>query len=130
MTDKDREWTEKILDKAVAQQSELIKLQFVNFWDKLDAIHDEVKKTNGTVREHTKTIQELKEAETKHIVNCPQKKDMNELRDKMVIIEKMEVGRQAVSKFTWKQVGWIGTIAGIVLTLLTIIINLMNIKIV
>jgi tetrahydromethanopterin S-methyltransferase subunit G len=130
MTDKDREWTEKMLDKAVAQQSALIKLQFANFWDKLDAIHNEVKKTNGTVREHDKLIRELKEAEPMHVINCPQKKDMNELRDKLTNIEKIEVGREAVQKFTWKQVGWIGAIAGLVLTVLTIIINLMNIKIV
>jgi tetrahydromethanopterin S-methyltransferase subunit G len=126
MTDKDREWTEKMLDKAVAQQSELIKLQFVNFWDKLDAIHDEVKKTNGTVREHTKTIQELKEAETKHIVNCPQKKDMNDLRDKLTNIEKIEVGREAVSKFSWKQVTGLGIVAGIVFGLFRILLDLLK----
>jgi hypothetical protein len=126
MTDKDREWTEKILDKAVAQQSELIKLQFVNFWDKLDAIHDEVKKTNGTVREHTKTIQELKEAETKHIINCPQKKDMDSLKEKLVNIEKIEVGREAVSKFSWKQVTGLGIVAGIVFGLFRILLDLLK----
>jgi mannose/fructose/N-acetylgalactosamine-specific phosphotransferase system component IIB len=126
MTDKDREWTEKMLDKAVAQQSELIKLQFVNFWDKLDAIHDEVKKTNGTVREHTKTIQELKEAETKHIINCPQKKDMDSLKEKLVNIEKIEVGREAVSKFSWKQVTGLGIVAGIVFGLFRILLDLLK----
>ncbi len=126
MTEKDRELTEKMLDKAVAQQSELIKLQFANMWDKLDSIHNEVKKTNGTVRDHTKAIQELKEAESKHVVNCPQKKDMDSLRDKLTNIEKMEVGREAVSKFSWKQLTGMGIVAGIVFGILKFVLDLIK----
>lgn len=126
MTEKDRELTEKMLDKAVAQQSELIKLQFANMWDKLDSIHNEVKKTNGTVRDHTKAIQELKENETKHVVNCPQKKDMDSLRDKLTNIEKMEVGREAVSKFSWKQLTGMGIVAGIVFGILKFVLDLIK----
>ena len=127
MTEKDRELTEKMLDKAISQQSELIKLQFENVFNKLDSIHEEVKKTNGTVRDHTKLIQELKESEIKHVVNCPQKKEIDEINKKVGNIEKIEVTRDAIKKFTWRQVTWIGAVAGIVLTVLTIISNLVGV---
>lgn len=127
MTEKDREYTEKILDKAINQQSEVIKLQFQNVFDKLDSIHEEVKKTNGTVREHTKLIQELKEAEITHTIKCPQKVQIEEIKKTVNNIQRIEVTRQAIKRFTWKQVTWIGAVAGVILTVLTIISNLVGI---
>ena len=115
--------TEKMLDKAIEQQSQLIKLQFENMWDKLDSIHDEVKKTNGTVREHSRMIQELKETETKHVLNCPQKKDIETINKKLTTIEMMEVGREAVQKFTSNQLTGIGIVAGIVFGFLKFLLD-------
>jgi len=127
MQEKDRELTERMLDKAISQQSQLIELQFKNLFDKLDSIYTEVKKTNGTVREHSRLIQELKDSDSKHTINCPNSLEIKELNNKVVTLEKMEVGREAVSKFTWKQVTWIGAVAGTILTLLTILINLIGV---
>ena len=123
MIENDRKIVENLLDKALNQQSELFKLQFQNLFDKLDSIHSEVKKTNGTVREHTSLIQQLKESEVKHAVNCPQKKEIGEIKTKVSNIEMIEVSRNAVSKFTWKQLTAIGIIVGIVFTILNFIFN-------
>lgn len=126
MEEKDRELTEKILDKAISQQSELIRLQFQNLFDKLDTIDKKVTLTNGTVLEHSKLIQELKDADTKHVLNCPNSVDIEALRKQVATLEKIEIAKEAVNKFTWKQVTGIGIIAGTVLSIITLILNFLE----
>jgi len=123
MIEKDRELTEKMLDKAINQQSAVIKLQFENLFQKLDSIYDEVKKTNGTVREHSRLIQELKESEAAHILKCPQTREIHEINNKITTLEKMEVGRKAVSEFNWKQVTVSVAIAAVLVSIIQLIIK-------
>jgi len=85
-----------------------------------DVINAKVTVTNGKVAEHEKVIGQMIKDEISHFNKCPN-------TDKIITLEKMEVGRKAVSNFTWKQVTWIGAVAGTILTLLTILINLIGI---
>jgi threonine aldolase len=83
---------------------------------KLDAIKAETSKTNGKVAEHEKLIRELLNSDSKHLAKCPN-------TEKIITLEKMEIGRKAISSFTWKQVTLGGIIAGLIISLLQILIK-------
>jgi tetrahydromethanopterin S-methyltransferase subunit G len=80
-------------------------------------------KTNGKVAEHEKEIYLLKESNATHMIKCPQTKEIHEINQKITTLEKMEVGREAVQKFTWKQLTGIGIVAGIVFGFLKFVID-------
>lgn len=83
---------------------------------KLDNIEKQTTKTNGRVTANETEIQKLKEVNIGHVMNCPN-------TAKIATLEQMEFGRKAVSSFSWKQIGLIGAIAGLVLSLLTFLLK-------
>lgn len=132
MNQKDRELVENLLEKSISQQSKLFEEQFkgVNqllhsmnelLTEKLNTIDSKVTITNGTVKKHTDQIQELQQSDTRHFINCPQKSEIQDINNKLINMEKIEVARKAVSKFTWQQLTVIGIISGIVFAILNFI---------
>ncbi len=67
--------------------------------DKIDANHEstlrlltnietEVKKTNGTVRDHEKRMTAIEIGESRHIINCPRIVDIKKLDNSIVALRK------------------------------------------
>ena len=138
MTEKDRDLVEKLLEKSIGQQNKLFETQFDNvtqllnsmyelFTEKLNTIDGKVSKTNGTVLKHEERILANEKELSSHVVTCTKGKDIDILKEKITNIEKMEVGRNAVSKFTLKQISLLGAIVGIVFTILNFIVKIINI---
>ena len=134
MTEKDREIVETLLEKSIGQQSKLFEQEFKGlnqilnsmnelFTEKLNTIDKKVSITNGKVAEQEKKIAEHDKEMGTHYFSCPNSKDIEELNKKVATIEQMEVSRNAVSKFTWKQLTAIGIIVGVVFTVLNFIFN-------
>ena len=135
MTGKDREIVETLLEKSIGQQSKLFEQEFKGlsqmltsmnelFTEKLNTIDKKVSITNGKVAEQEKKINEHEKELGKHYITCPNSTDISDLKKQIATLEKMEVGREAVSKFTWKQITGIGIITGIVFTVLKFALDL------
>lgn len=120
MNQKDRAEISKMLVDAMKAHSENVGLILKGSLEvievKLDAIKSDTAKTNGKVAEHEKEIQKLKEINIGHVMNCPN-------TAKLTKLEQMEISRKAVSSFTWRQIGAIGVIAGLILSLLTFLLK-------
>lgn len=134
MTEKDMQSVEYKLERALAMQSKLFDEQFKSIrqilesnqqlnTEKLNTIDRKVTITNGTVAEQAKRIESLKEENSKHYSGCPNSADIKDLKGKVSNLQMMEVGRDAVSKFTWKQITGMGIIIGIVFTILNFVIK-------
>lgn len=120
MNQKDRAEIRNMLIDAMKSHSENVELIIKGKFDvidfKLDAIKEQTTKTNGRVTANEADIQKLKESNIGHVINCPN-------TAKITTLEQMEFGRKAVSTFTWKQIGAIGVIAGIIISLLTFLLQ-------
>lgn len=138
MTEKDRQLVETLLEKSIEQQSKLFTQEFKGmnqilnsmhelFSEKLYTIDRKVTITNGTVAAQAMQIEKLKEESLKHVSLCPNTAKIDRQIEKITTLEKMEVGRAAVSKFTWKQLTGIGIIAGVVFGVIKFIIDLIKI---
>jgi len=120
MNQKDRAEIRNMLIDAMRTHSENVELILKGKFDvieiKLDNIEKQTTKTNGRVSANEIEIQKLKETNIGHVLNCPN-------TQKIIHIEQMEAGRKAVSSFSWKQIGLIGVVAGLILSLLTLILK-------
>jgi predicted nuclease with TOPRIM domain len=116
MTPTDRKELKEAIKEAIEQHSGNVNSIFKIIDVKLDSIKSETSKTNGRVTQLEHEVSTLKNAELSHLVKCPN-------TEKIINLEKMEVGRKAVSSFTWKQVTLGGVIAGLILTLAQLLIK-------
>lgn len=134
MTDKDRVLVETLLEKSIGQQSKIFEEQFKGvtqmlhsmnelFSEKLTTIDRKVSITNGKVAEQEKKIFEYGKEVGSHYMACPNSTEIKDLKTKVSNLQMMEVGRDAVSKFTWKQITGMGIIIGIVFTILNFVIK-------
>jgi hypothetical protein len=103
---KTRQLISDVIGKPLAEIIGELKLQS----QVIKTIDENTTKTNGKVAEHEKIIRNLLDLENGHFVKCPN-------TDKIITLEKMEVGRKAISSFTWKQVTLGGVIAGLIISL-------------
>lgn len=135
MTEKDREIVESLLEKSIGNQSKIFEEQFkgvsqilhsmnelIN--EKLTSIDKKVSITNGKVAEQERKIFEYSKEVGSHYVACPNSVEIKDLKNKVTNLQMMEVGRDAVSKFTWKQITGMGIIIGVVFTILNFVIRL------
>lgn len=116
MTDADEKKTRQLIEDVIGKPLAEISGKLNLLSQTIDTIHDNTTKTNGKVAEHEKTIGEIIRDELSHWSRCPN-------TEKIITLEKMEVGRKAVSVFSWKQVTLGGVVAGLILTLLQLILK-------
>ena len=81
------------------------------------------KETNGRVTKLEDAVILLQKENIMHTINCPQKAAIDTMNNKLTTIEKIEVGRDAIQKFTWKQLTGIGIVAGIVFGVLKFVMD-------
>ena len=114
-----RQMIQDVIGKPLAEISGQLNL----LSQTIDTIHDNTTKTNGKVAEHEKVIYELKEATATHTIHCPQKAEIHEINKKVTTLEKMEVGRKAVTTFTGKQVAIGFTIMALIISAINLILK-------
>lgn len=88
----DYEGIHNIVDKSIEKYSELVDSKFERIEDLLQNIDRNVTKQNGSVARALDRINKLEHTEALHVVNCPHKDIIQELRDE-------RIKTQAVKKY-------------------------------
>ena len=115
MTTDDKQEVRQMLEDVIRGYSEnitgrlnLISAHLVRVEGNTQRTEAHAEKTNGRVTKAEKDIQELKEINLTHVVNCPNTAEINEFKKK-------EFGRTMTIKFALGLIGVSSTIIGIAL---------------
>jgi len=73
-------------------------------------------RTNGRVTKLEDDVSDLKKVNIAHFVQCPN-------TEKIINLEKMEVSRKAIAAFSWKQVTFGGILAGLIISIIQLLIK-------
>jgi len=116
MTDSDEKKVRQTIIDIIGKPLAEISGQLNVLSETINNIDENTIKTNGKVAEHEKIIGQILRDELSHWNRCPN-------TDKIITLEKMEVGRKAVSNFSWKQVTFGAVLAGLIISIIQLLIK-------